>query len=109
MKQMRFLLLLYFYIEQSLSTTVFLESTDSDRNLIDISKTAEKDKDVVVTSLLAAHVLTRCDSVPKLYGLGKKFALCCKNTCCKIWGNISDVIQEGITSTKEMSEIWCVF
>ena len=109
MKQMRFLLLLYFYIEQSLSTTVFLESTNSDRNLIDIGKTAEKHKNVVVTSLLAAHVLTRCDSVPKLYGLEKKFDLCCKNTRCKIWKNISDVIQEGITSAKEMSEIWCVF
>ena len=33
--------LLHFYIEQSLSTTVFLEGTGSNRNVIDIGKTAE--------------------------------------------------------------------
>ena len=42
-----FVLLLHFYIEQSLSTTVFLEGTGSNRNVIDIGKTAEKLKDVV--------------------------------------------------------------
>ena len=31
-----FVLLLHFYIEQSLSTTVFLEGTGSNRNVIDI-------------------------------------------------------------------------
>ena len=72
-----FVLLLHFYIEQSLSTTVFLEGTGSNRNVIDIGKTAEKQKDVV-PSLLAAHTFSGCDSVPKLYGKGKnQFALCC--------------------------------
>ena len=33
--------LLHFYIEQSLSATVFLEGTGSNRNVIDIGKTAE--------------------------------------------------------------------
>ena len=66
-----FVLLLHFYIEQSLSTTVFLEGTGSNRNVIDIRKTAEKQKDVV-PSFLRAHALSGCDSLPKLYDLGKK-------------------------------------
>ena len=70
-----FVLFLHFYIEQSLSTTVFLEGTGSNRNVIDIGKTAEKQKDVV-PSLLAAHVLSGCNSVPMLYGLGKKSVFC---------------------------------
>ena len=60
-----FVLLLHFYIEQSLSATVFFEETGSNRNVIDIRKTAEKQKDVV-PSLLAAHSLSGCDSVPEL-------------------------------------------
>ena len=39
-----FVLLLYFCIEQSLSTTVFLKGTGSNKNVIDIGKTAEKQK-----------------------------------------------------------------
>ena len=54
-----FILLLYFYIKQSLSTTVFLEETGSNRNVTDIGKTAEKQKGVV-PSLLAVHALSRC-------------------------------------------------
>ena len=115
-------LLLHFYIEESLSTTVFLEGTGSNRNVIDIGKTAEKQKDVV-PSLLAAHALSGCDSEPELYSLGKK----------SVWfllqkyplqylgeasADVSDVIQEGkkfiaahygITSTTDMSKIRCVF
>ena len=37
-----FVLLLHFYIEQLLSTTVFLQGTGSNRNVIDIGKTAHK-------------------------------------------------------------------
>lgn len=65
-----FALLMRFYIEQSLSATVFLEGKGSNGNIFDIGKITEKHKDTV-TSLLAAYTLRRCDSVCKLYGLGK--------------------------------------
>ena len=39
-----FILLLHFYIEQSLSTTAFLEGRSSNRKVIDTGKTAEKKK-----------------------------------------------------------------
>ena len=113
-----FVLLLHFYIDQSLSTTVFREGAGSNRNVIGIRKTAEKQKNVLL-SLLAAHALSGCDNVPKLYGLGKK------SVCSLLQkyllqhlgeasADISDVIQEektfiaphsGITNTANMSEI----
>ena len=106
-----FVLLLHFYIEQSLSTTVFLEGAGSNRNVTDIGKTAEKHKDVA-PYLLAAHALSGCDKVPKLYGLGKK-------SVCFVAANADiSVIQGGktfiaahygITSTTDMLEIRCVF
>ena len=116
-----FVLLLHFYIEWSLSTTVFFKGTGSNRNVTDIGKTAEKQKDVV-PYLLAAHAFSGCDSVLKLYGLEKK------SVCCLLpkyllqhleeaSDEISD-IQEwktciaahyGIPSTTGMSEIRCVF
>ena len=117
-----FVLLLHFYIEQSLSTTVFLEGAGSNRNVTDIGKTAEKHEDVA-PYLLAAYVLSGCDRVPKLYGLGKK-SVCSllQKYPLQILGaanaDISDVIQGGktfiaahygITSTTDMLEIRCVF
>ena len=60
-----FVLLLHFYIDQSLSTTVFREGAGSNRNVIGIRKTAEKQKNVLL-SLLAAHAVSGCDNVPKL-------------------------------------------
>ena len=39
-----FILLLHLYIEQSLSTTAFLEGRSSNRKVIDTGKTAEKKK-----------------------------------------------------------------
>ena len=117
-----FALLLRFYIEQSLSTTIFLEAKGSNGNIFDIGKITKKYKDAV-TSLLAAYTLRRCDSVCKLYGLGKISVFFLLQTYpLQYLGetsvNISDNFQEGktfvavcygITSTTYMLEITCVF
>ena len=50
--------------------TVLMEAFDGDRSLIDITENAS-----IFPSLIAAHVLSGTiwlDSVPKLYGIGKK-------------------------------------
>ena len=73
--------------------------------------------------LSAAHAVSGCDSVPKLHGLKNK--LVCSllqkyplQHFGEASADISDVIQEGktfiaahygITNTKDMSEIRCVF
>ena len=117
-----FILLLHFYIEQSLSTTAFLEGRSSNRKIIDIGKTAEKKKKDVVLSLLAVHALSRYDSMPNSYGLGKK-SVCfllpkyLLQNLGEASADISDAIQEGktfiaahygITNTTDMSEIRCI-
>lgn len=113
-----FVLLLHSYIDLSLSTTIFLEGADSNRNVIYTGKTVEKHTDVV-PSLLADHTLSKCDSMPELYGLGKKLVcyLLQKSPLqllVETSPDISDVIQEGktfiaanygITSTTDISEI----
>lgn len=122
-----FVLLLHFYIEKSLSTTVFLEGIGSNRNVTDIGKTSAKHKDVAA-SLLAAHALSKFDRVSKLYGLKKKSvcSLLQKYTLqhlAEASASIPDVIQKGkifmaqrhqqhhygITSITDMSEIKCPF
>ena len=41
------------------------------RSLIDINETAKKHAEIL-PSLIDAHALSGCDSVPELYGTGKK-------------------------------------
>ena len=66
-----------------------------------IRKTAEKQK-YIVPSLLAADASSGCDSVPELYGLGKK-SVCSLlqkyslQHLAEASADISDVIQEGKT------------
>ena len=89
--------------------------------LLTLEKQLRKKKDVVL-SLLAVHALSRCDSMPNLYGLGKK-SVCfllpkyLLQNLGEASADISDVIQEGktfiaahygITNTTDMSEIRCV-
>ena len=96
-----FVLLLHSYIDLSLSITIFLKGADSNRNVIYTGKTVEKHTDVV-PSLLADHTLSECDSMPELYGLGKKSvcSLLLKSPLqhlVETSPDISDVIQEGKT------------
>ena len=48
-----------------------MEAFDTTRSLIDINETAKKHAERV-PALIGAHALSGCDSVPKLYGTGKK-------------------------------------
>ena len=105
-----------------MSTTVFLEGKGSNGNIFDIGKITEKHKDTA-TSLLTAYTLRRCDSVCKLYDLGKIPVFFLLQTYPLQYlreksVDISDVFQEGktfvavsygITSTTYMLEITCVF
>ena len=48
-----------------------MEAFDTTRSLIHINETAKKHTKIV-SSLIVAHALSGCDSVAKLYGIGKK-------------------------------------
>ena len=63
-----------FFDQQKLSTTVLMEETSEQWKMIDIGKTVAKHKDII-PSLIAAHTLSGCDSVPQMFGIGKKTIL----------------------------------
>ena len=65
-----FVLLLHFYQEKHLNCHLIMMGTSSGRKCTDIRATLEKNVDVT-TDLLAAHVLSGCDTVSSLWGIGK--------------------------------------
>ena len=113
--------LFYCCISILISHSVLLFS-GKEQAVIEMLLASEKqlrNKKNVLLSLLAAHALSGCDNVPKLYGLGKKSvcSLLQKHLLQHLGeasADISDVIQEektfiaphyGITNTADMSEI----
>ena len=56
---------------QGCKSKVLMEPFDTTQSLIEINETAKKHAEIV-PSLTGAHALSGCDSVPKLYGIGKK-------------------------------------
>ena len=66
-----FVILLHFYHQLKLEATVLLEPTTSSRNMICIRKSVQSNIKII-PSLLAGHALTGCDSVPRMFGIGKK-------------------------------------
>ena len=94
-----FLLLCHTYQSASLNADVFLEDFVSDKNTVSIRKTVEKHA-FIIPSILSAHALTGCDTVPMMCGIGKAKTI---NIMQKLplvhMGDLDakedDVIQEG--------------
>ena len=65
-----FVLLLHFVFTGDIKAAVIMESTSIDNNVIDINATAQKHSDII-PNLLAAHVISGCDTVASTFGIGK--------------------------------------
>ena len=65
-----YILLLHYYNQKKLNIPIFMESPVHRRQTIDIRATA-KDHANILTNLLPAHGLSRCDTIPPCYGIGK--------------------------------------
>jgi len=65
-----FVLLVHYYHHCKLTCQLLMEGTSSKRTVIDIGATAKQHVDIV-PDILAAHVLSGCDTVPHLWGIGK--------------------------------------
>ncbi|MCP4459020.1 MAG: hypothetical protein GY816_13510 [Cytophagales bacterium] len=75
-----FVLLVHHYDKSRISelhppVEVLMQYPPSSPKAISISTTINSLPSKVVSSLLAAHVLTGCDTVPHMFGIGKKTAL----------------------------------
>ena len=66
-----FVLLTAYILTYSIESLVFIEAFASNRSIVDINKTARRSAEIVL-SLIAAHTLSGCDNVPKMFGIGKK-------------------------------------
>ena len=65
-----FVLLVHFYVQEKLTCDVIMSGTSSGRTVVDIKATAEKNSRIA-NQLLAVHVLSGCDTVSQMYGIGK--------------------------------------
>ena len=65
------ILLHFFYHLKGIKARILMEATKEQWKLIDIGLTADKHSSIM-PSLLAGHALSGCDSVPQLFGIGKK-------------------------------------
>ena len=95
-----FVLLCYHYLKQNWSQAdIYLENFQPDKGVVSIKRTVEKHSSII-PSLTALHAISGCDSVPKLFGIGKAKALTAmKKMPLNAVGNTdtarSDVIEEG--------------
>ena len=69
-----FILLMHFYHKYQLDVDIYMEESSGERTIISIPETVEKHKDII-KSLLTAHALSGCDTVPQMSGIGKKTVL----------------------------------
>ena len=69
-----FVLLLYYSVAQKWTDDILSESLEEGQSLISTKKTTEKHR-CIASCLPAIHALTGCNTVPKIFGIGKVFAL----------------------------------
>ena len=97
-----FVLLCYHYLNNDWSRAeVYLEDFQSGKGINRIKKTVEKHKTIVL-SPTALHAISGCDSVPRMFGIGKAKALSVLKkmpleTIGKIESSKADVVKEGIS------------
>ena len=66
-----FALLCGMYMKKNwVGVEIYMENFNPDKTVISIRQTVEQDRDLV-PSLIPLHALTGCDTVPKLYGIGR--------------------------------------
>ena len=65
-----FILLCHYYHSVNIHVDVLLEDFSADKTIISISKSVAENTSLSL-SLLSAHALTGCDTVPMMFGIGK--------------------------------------
>ena len=81
-----FILLCHYYQSVYIDVDVLLEDFSADKTLISISKSIAENTSPI-PSLLSAHALTGCDTIPMMFGIGKtKLINIVKSFHSSIWG-----------------------
>jgi len=92
-----FVLLLYHYMKESLTSPMFMSSPVQRRSLIDIKGTVQIHQSII-PDLPAAHALSGCDTVATYFGIGKgtvlKNLIAAPNSLLQL-GCLNDVIDQS--------------
>ena len=75
-----FVLLCHSFLAKEWEAEVFMEGFQEGKSVISIKESVRKHVDVI-PHILSMHALTGCDSVPMMFGIGKKKALCAIRKC----------------------------
>ena len=99
-----FVLLCHFYKSMNMNAEVLLEDFNNNIQIISIYRTV-KENISVVSSLLCAHALPGCETVPTMFGIGKgKLSKVLRKFPLTYLGNITakeqEYIKKGILSGK---------
>ena len=65
-----FILLVYFYHKLGLDTKVYIQTTNDERDVLDIDSSIINCQNII-PSVLSAHAPSGCDTVAPFFGLGK--------------------------------------
>ncbi len=65
-----FVLLVHYYTDKKLTSTLVMEPTSQGRSSVNIGSTVAKHQSIAL-QLLSAHALTGCDTVASYFGIGK--------------------------------------
>ena len=98
-----FVLLCHFCNSKEWNTKVFMNGFNKNSlTTISINETVQKHKSIV-PPILAGHALTGCDSVPKLYGIGKAKAInALKSVSLSVFGNSESSKAIYMVDTKRL-------
>ena len=84
----------------NMNAEVLLEDFNNNKSIISICKTV-KENISIVSSILSAHALSRCDTVPRMFGIGKeKLIKVLRKFPLTYLGNITAEEQEYIKEGK---------
>ena len=97
-----FVLLLFFYGNSSLQSTIYMKSPVYGRCCIDIKATYIKHR-AIVPDLLGIHAISGCDSVAATYGIGKVTALTVASKAYRLdlLGDVVAQVTQVIEQAKE--------
>ena len=67
-------LLCHCYYHRDWNTDIYMEGLSEGKSLISIKQTVQHHRDLI-PSLLSTHALSSCETVPMMFGIGKKKAI----------------------------------
>ena len=98
-----FVLLMHFFVLEKLTCSLVMVGTSHGRSVVDNRATAQKHAGFI-TQVLPAHVLSGCDTVTYLWGIGKGTVVKIRKNGYQLrrLGDLSAAVTDAITEATEL-------